>query len=171
MRNALLPVITIAGIVLAAAAWAGVIFVLLAAPVWGTFLDTLKQAYTGYNAVSAYQIQPSLLLGAFDEAFYRPLMPNLWTFDPSANFLLLLGVLYFLVTLRKKTRHKVERFPGLFDHDAVERSRTLRDSLCPSRRVQRIKSKRFANRRAGSLSAHRLPAYIDTKNKRPLAGA
>jgi hypothetical protein len=91
---------------LATAAWAGVIFVLLGAPIWGTFLDTLKQAYTGYNAVSAYQIQPSLLLGAFDEAFYRPLMPNLWAFNPSANFLLFLGVLYFLATLRTHFPHR-----------------------------------------------------------------
>lgn len=85
---------------LATAAWAGVLFVLLAAPIWGTFLDALGQSYTGYNAASAYQIQPSLLLGAFDEAFYRPLMPHHWAFNPSANLLLLLGLLYFVATLR-----------------------------------------------------------------------
>ena len=91
---------------IAFAAWAGVIFVLISAPVWGTFLDALQQSYTGYNAVSAYQIQPSLLLGAFDEAFYRPLMPFLWAFNPSANFLLLLGLLYFLATLRTHFTHR-----------------------------------------------------------------
>lgn len=81
-------------------AWAGLLFALITAPVWLTFLDTLANAYTGYNAVSAYQIQPTLLLAAFDEIFYRPLMAQNRVFNPSLNFLLLLGVLYFLATLR-----------------------------------------------------------------------
>ncbi len=85
---------------LAALTWAGLIFVLLTAPIWATFLTTLKTAYTGYNAASAFQIQPGLLLGVFDELFYRPLMAEERTFDPSLNFLLLLGLLYFLATLR-----------------------------------------------------------------------
>ncbi len=85
---------------LAAVAWAGFLFVLLTAPIWATFLQTLKNAYTGYNAVSAYQIQPSLLLGLFDEIFYRPLMQQFRVFSPSLNFLLLLGFLFFLATLR-----------------------------------------------------------------------
>ena len=85
---------------LASLAWAGVIFALLTAPVWATFLQTLQNAYTGSNAPTAFQIQPSLLLGAFDEIFYRPLMAKDQVFSPSLNFLLLLGVLYFLVTLR-----------------------------------------------------------------------
>ena len=91
---------------LAALAWAGAIFLLLNAPVWATFLTTLKNAYTGYNAVSAFQIQPALLLGAFDELFYRPIMPEQRTFDPSANFLILLGLLYFLATLRHHFTHR-----------------------------------------------------------------
>jgi hypothetical protein len=85
---------------LVALSWAGIIFALLTAPVWLTFLHELKSSYTSYNAVSAYQIQPSLLLGAFDEVFYRPLMAEQRTFDPSVNFLILLGLLYFLATLR-----------------------------------------------------------------------
>ncbi len=84
----------------AALAWAGVIFVLLAAPIWLTFLNTLRNAYTSYNAASAFQIQPALLLGAFDELFYRPLMAEARTFNPSVNFAVLLGMLYFLATLR-----------------------------------------------------------------------
>lgn len=83
-----------------AVAWTGLLFVLFTAPIWSTFLQTLKNAYTGYNAVSAYQIQPSLLLGLFDEIFYRPLMEENRVFSPSLNFLLLLGLLYFLATLR-----------------------------------------------------------------------
>jgi hypothetical protein len=84
----------------AAVAWTGLIFALFTAPIWATFLQTLKSAYTGYNAVSAYQIQPTLLLGLFDEIFYRPLMAENRVFSPSLNFLLLLGALYFLATLR-----------------------------------------------------------------------
>lgn len=91
---------------LAAVAWTGLLFALLTAPIWVTFLQTLKNAYTGYNAVSAYQIQPTLLLGAFDEIFYRPLLTNDWVFSPSLNFLLLLGLLYFLATLRAHFAHR-----------------------------------------------------------------
>lgn len=85
-----------------ALAGAGLAFALLTSPIWATFLQTLKGAYTGYNAVSAYQIQPTLLLGAFDEIFYRPLMEANRVFSPSLNFLLLLGVLYFVATLREQ---------------------------------------------------------------------
>ena len=91
---------------LAVLAWAGLLFTLLTAPIWATFLTTLRSAYTGYNAVSAFQIQPALLLGAFDELFYRPLMAEERTFDPSLNFLLLLGLLYFLATLRHHFAHR-----------------------------------------------------------------
>jgi hypothetical protein len=79
---------------------AGIGFALLSAPVWLTFLDTLRTAYTSYNAVSAFQIQPGLLLGAFDELFYRPLTTGNRVFNPSASFVVLLGLLYFLATLR-----------------------------------------------------------------------
>ena len=82
-------------------AWFGLLFTLLTTPIWATFLATLKNAYTGYNAASAYQIQPSLLLGLFDEIFYRPLLTKDQVFAPSLNFLLLLGLLYFLATLRR----------------------------------------------------------------------
>ncbi|PTX92584.1 hypothetical protein [Opitutus sp. ER46] len=85
---------------LAGTAWAGLLFVLLTAPIWGTFLHELANAYTSYNSAAAYQIQPSIILGLFDEAFYRPIAPNNQTFSPSLNFLLLLGFLYFLATLR-----------------------------------------------------------------------
>lgn len=87
-------------------AWAGLLFTLITAPIWGTFLHELHNAYTSYNAVSAYQIQPSLLLGAFDEIFYRPLMPANRTFNPSLNFVFLLGFLYFLATLRTQVAHR-----------------------------------------------------------------
>jgi len=86
---------------LAGMAWAGALFALVSCPLWATFFVTLKAAYTTYNAPSAFQIQPSLLLGAFDETFYRPLTDQLRVFNPSANFLILAGLLYFVATLRQ----------------------------------------------------------------------
>ena len=79
--------------------WAGALFALISAPFWATFLQALGQAHTAYNAPSAFQIQPAVILGAFDEIFYRPLMPADMTFNPSVNFVIALGLLYFLATL------------------------------------------------------------------------
>ena len=85
---------------LAVVSWSLVLLAMISAPVWMTFLETLRESYTSYDAASAFQIQPSLLIGVFDEAFYRPLTPGEHVFAPSANFLILAGVLYFLATLR-----------------------------------------------------------------------
>ena len=80
---------------------AGGIFALVSAPVWLTFLDTLRQSYTSYDQAQVYQIQPGVILGLFDELFYRPLQKRDRIFCPSVNFLFLLGALYFLATLRR----------------------------------------------------------------------
>ncbi len=84
------------------ACWAGVLFVLLTLPIAGTFHHTLRTAFTTYNIAHAFQIQPAVMLGLFDELFYRPLTPMGWVFNPSLNFLLLLGLLYFLATLHRQ---------------------------------------------------------------------
>jgi len=86
---------------LAGAAYAGVLFAMITSPVWLTFTDSLKTSSTQYDNASAFQIQPSLLLGAFDEAFYRPLSKERQVFNPSANFIILGGILYWLATLRQ----------------------------------------------------------------------
>lgn len=88
-------------------AWSLVLLLLISAPVWMTFLATLRLSYTSYDAPNAFQIQPSLLIGAFDEAFYRPLTPGGVVFNPSANFVVLAGVLYFLATLRAQFSNRV----------------------------------------------------------------
>jgi hypothetical protein len=85
----------------AVVAAAAVVFALVSAPVWLTFLETLKQSYTSYDQTRVYQIQPGVILGLFDEIFYRPLQKQDRVFCPSANFLFLLGLLYLLVTLRR----------------------------------------------------------------------
>jgi hypothetical protein len=89
---------------LAMAAWAGVVFILLTTPWWLTFLNTLQTAVSSYDRPMAFQIQPSLLIGLFDEIFYRSLTDGKFVFNPSSNFLILGGVLYFLATLRYADR-------------------------------------------------------------------
>ena len=84
-------------------AGAGVIFVCLSAPVWITFLDALKNSYTGYNVPTAFQVPPTLALGFFDEILLRPFWANETVYNPSANFLFLTGLLAFLVYLRVVT--------------------------------------------------------------------
>lgn len=88
-------------------AWAGLIFMCLGAPVWLTFLDALKESYTGYNVASAFQVQPSLALGFFDEILLRPFWVNETVYNPSANVLFLTGLLAFLVYLRAVTVDRV----------------------------------------------------------------
>lgn len=88
---------------LGAAAMAGLLFVLISAPIWLTFRDAMKASYSSYNAAFAFQLQPSLALGFFDELLLRPFWEEEKVFNPSSNFLLLLGVLAFLVNLREIT--------------------------------------------------------------------
>jgi hypothetical protein len=80
---------------------ATVLLALVTAPLWRPFLEALSYCYSGYNAPSAFQVQPGVILGAFDEAFYRPLSEGGRVFNPAANFLILAGLLYFLATLRR----------------------------------------------------------------------
>jgi len=88
---------------LAGAAAAGVVLLLAAAPVWLTFLGAMQASYSSYNAGFAFQLQPGLALGLFDELLLRPFWQDENVFNPSANFLILLGVLAFLVNLREIT--------------------------------------------------------------------
>ncbi len=76
---------------------AGVVFALIGAPAWSTFLQALGDAYTSYGAAQAFQIQPGMLLGLFDEVFYRPFQAFSNVVNPSANVLVLLGLLWLAV--------------------------------------------------------------------------
>ena len=86
---------------LAAASAGLLIFLLVSAPCWLPFLDALAHAWTGYNAPHAYQIQPALFLGLFDDLFYRQTAPVENHTNPSANFFVLTGVLWALVHARR----------------------------------------------------------------------
>jgi hypothetical protein len=85
---------------LGGAVLAGIIFTLISAPVWYTFSHALKAAYTSYNEPQAFQIPPALFIGLFDEAFYRPFQTLSVVKNPSANFLVLLGILWGLIRIR-----------------------------------------------------------------------
>ena len=80
------------GRALLAVACAGACFVLVSAPVWWTLFDTLRHAWSGYDAPPVWQLQPGLLAGLFDDIFYRQFTDHEHVLDPSANFVVLLGV-------------------------------------------------------------------------------
>ncbi|MEN3371124.1 MAG: hypothetical protein V7609_3267 [Verrucomicrobiota bacterium] len=79
---------------------AQVLFILIAAPIWLTFLHTLRSSWTFYGSGAAFQLQPSLVLGLFDDLFYRQFNQHEETFAPSTNFLILGGVLWFCLSRR-----------------------------------------------------------------------
>ncbi len=83
------------------------LFLLLSAPLWIVFLDALRHAHTSYNAPRAYQIQPSLLIGLFDDLFYRQTIADERHTNPSANFLLLLGAVWAVVAARRLMANRV----------------------------------------------------------------
>ena len=85
---------------LAGAAAESAAFAMIGSPVWYTFYRALKSSYTTYDAPQAFQIQPGMLVGLFDELFYRPFQIFGNVIDPSANFLVLTGLLWAAVRWR-----------------------------------------------------------------------
>jgi hypothetical protein len=71
------------------------LFALIATPVWLTFLQTLRSSWTAYDTGGVFQLQPGLLIGLFDDIFYRQFNADELHLDPSANFLVLAAVLWF----------------------------------------------------------------------------
>lgn len=98
---------------LALAAVGGLLFCLITAPIWITFKDSLHVAYTGYNDPRAYQVQPSLLLGLFDEIFYRPFCLREGVYNPSANMLFLVGLIACFINLRALAANRLALAFGL----------------------------------------------------------
>ncbi len=80
--------------------WANVLFVLLSAPLWLVFIEALGKALTAYDLPRVCQIQPGLLIGLFDDIFYRQLVASEFISNPSANFFILLGTAWALVRAR-----------------------------------------------------------------------
>jgi hypothetical protein len=79
---------------------AGVLFAMVASPIWYTFYRALGASYTSYNVTETFQIQPGMLLGLFDEAFYRPFQFQSGVINPSANAFILIGVIWVGVRWR-----------------------------------------------------------------------
>jgi hypothetical protein len=75
-----------------------VLFMAIAMPVWLTFFHALQNSVTVYDIGGAAQIKPSLLIGLFDDIFYRQFNFAEDHRDPSLNFLALVAVLWFLLS-------------------------------------------------------------------------
>lgn len=91
--------------------FAGGCFLLVAAPLWLTLLDTISHSWNGYQTPRAWQIQPGAILGLFDDIYYRQfnLRQGLYggerLYNAGLNFVILLGVAlavsYFKALLRE----------------------------------------------------------------------
>lgn len=82
-------------------ALAGVAFVFATAPMWWTFLDALKSARTNYDTPLVFQIPRAWLIGFFEDLFYLESIPGRSVYNPSANFLILLGCLCAIAQPRR----------------------------------------------------------------------
>jgi hypothetical protein len=74
------------------------LFVLIATPIWLTFLSVLRTSWTAYEQGGVDQLQPSLIIGLFDDIFYRQFNTREFHLDPAANFLTLAGVVWLCIS-------------------------------------------------------------------------
>lgn len=82
------------------AAAAGLGLLLLAAPGWMSFLVAWKHSMTGYDKPGAVPLPLAQVIGFFDDIFYRQAVKEEIIVAPALNFLLMLGVLWWLVAPR-----------------------------------------------------------------------
>lgn len=80
---------------------AGAGFILLAAPIWLTFLNAWGHAMTGYDSPQAQTLPWRQIIGFFDDIFYRQTQADERVVAPALNFLFLLGVLWWFVQPRE----------------------------------------------------------------------
>ena len=114
---------------------AGAGFLLISAPVWLTFFDALQEAHVvNKEAALVFQIQPGLLVGLFDDIFYRVLNPINLVYDPSANFLILLGCMFAIIYFRSLVRNRIFVAVGL----AALCSLALVFGVVPPQLIERI---------------------------------
>jgi hypothetical protein len=90
-----------------------VLFVMIATPIWVTFLRALTKSWTLSSGGGVWQLQPSLLIGLFDDIFYRQFSASEVHFDPAANFLTLFGVLWFCISPRSGDDRGISRGLGV----------------------------------------------------------
>ncbi|MEY2521346.1 MAG: hypothetical protein QOF24_3105 [Verrucomicrobiota bacterium] len=92
---------------------AQVLFILIAAPIWITFLHTLRSSWTYYGTATVFQLQPSLFLGLFDDIFYRQFNKYDENFDPSSNFVILGAVLWFCLSQQEPDSRRLSWGVGI----------------------------------------------------------
>ena len=80
------------GFALTGLAWAGVGFLLVSVSLWRTLLEALAHSWNNYSVPLAWQLQPGLFIGLFDDIFYRQFNAYERVLDPALNFVVLLGV-------------------------------------------------------------------------------
>ena len=85
---------------------AGAVFLLVSAPVWLVFLDTLQASRTSYDAPGAMQLPWWQFLGFFEDLFYRQLRPGETHANPSANLVVFAAILALLVSGRALLRDR-----------------------------------------------------------------
>lgn len=90
-----------------------VLFVLIATPIWLTFLNVLRKSWTAYEQGGANQLQPSLIIGLFDDIFYRQLSTKEFHLDPVANFLTLAGVLWLCISQERIDKRRFSPALGI----------------------------------------------------------
>jgi hypothetical protein len=87
--------------------WAAFLFILVSAPIWVTFLDTLMGSGTRYNTPDAWQIPAHRMIGFFEDLFYRQATPHEGHVAPSTNFLILIGVLWAVAGSRRLSDNRM----------------------------------------------------------------
>lgn len=85
----------------AALLWGNLLLVVISAPLWVTFLDSLRACFTSYDVPTVKQLPLTQVLGLFEDLFYRQGDPNELHVAPSANFLVLCGLLWVVASWRR----------------------------------------------------------------------
>lgn len=87
-----------------ALALVGICGVLAIAPWWVTLMRTLGDAWTAYDGPNVSRFPTYLFIGFFDGIFLSESHPDRWVVGPSANFLLLAGLLWLAAGPRAVAR-------------------------------------------------------------------
>jgi hypothetical protein len=79
---------------LALVVWCQVLLILISNPFWVSTVDLIVHSWNAYLTPRVWQIQPSLLIGFFDDIFYRQFEAAERQISPGTNFLVFLGLAY-----------------------------------------------------------------------------
>lgn len=88
------------------ASLAGICLILISAPIWLVFLDSLATGATHYDRASVQQAPPWQILGFFEEMFYRRFHSTEAHVLPAVNFAIFTGVIWTVTAARIAWREK-----------------------------------------------------------------